>query len=194
VASRASGALAVAVLWIGIGVAIARTNFRVSGDLPLSRLAAANEAGSTFGPSLVLAALLFIVFSFDLTRRYPTSRAFAPLMVTAMAGQIVAGVVPIGDGDESAPVHVIAGLVLGGLIPVFLCVFALSQRPRSWRQTAFGLFVAQATGTMTGVVLSRMGVAALAEIIPALAFHAWVIVVTVHDPADTEEDLAAARR
>jgi hypothetical protein len=130
----------------------------------------------------MVAALLFVAFGSDVQRRYPVGRGFGAVLVTAMAGQFVAGAVPIGDTGESDPVHVVAGLILGGLIPVFLCLFATGQRPGAWRRTAFRLFAAQAASTAVGIGLSRLGVAALAEALPALLFHVWVVVVTVHDP------------
>jgi hypothetical protein len=173
---------AIAVLWIGIGVAVLRTGFELLGDLPLSRLAADGRAESIFGPSLVVAALLFIVFCVNVTRRYPVGRAFAVVMIAAMGGQLVAGVVPIGAPGESDPVHVAAGLVLGGLIPVFLGLFAVAQPAGPWRTTSIRLFVAQLAATVVGVALSGSGRAALAEMLPALFFHVWVVAVTLHVP------------
>ena len=173
---------AIAVLWVGIGVAVLRTGFEVLGDLPLSRLAADGRAEPIFGPSLVVAALLFVVFCVEVTRRYPVGRAFAVVMVAAMGGQLVAGVVPIGAPGESDPVHVAGGLVLGGLIPVFLGLYAVAQPAGPWRRTAIGLFLAQLAATVVGVALSGAGRAAVAEMVPALLFHLWVVVVTLHEP------------
>lgn len=181
-AARWSGVAAIAVLWVGIGVAVLRTGFSVVGDLPLSRLAADGRAVSIFGPSLAVAALLFVVFCLDVTRRYPVGRAFAVAMVAAMAGQLVTGVVPIGEPGESDPVHVAAGLVLGGLIPVFLGLFAVAQPAGQWRRVAVRLFLAQLAATVGGVALSGSGRAALAEMLPALLFHVWVVAVTLHVP------------
>src|SRR5688500_14013470 len=173
---------AVAVRWGGIRLCVLRTGFAVSGELPLSRMAADGRASTIFGPSLVMGALLFIAFCFDLRRRQRVGRAFVVVMVTAMVGQLVAGVVPIGEPGESRPVHVIAGLVLGGLIPVFLLLYAAGQRRGRWRRTAFRLAAAQAAATVVGIGLSRQGLAALAEILPALLFHGWVVAVTLHQP------------
>jgi hypothetical protein len=179
-ASRWSGVAAVVVLWTGIGVAVLRTGFPVLGDLPLSRLAADSRAEPIFGPTLVVAALLFVVFCVEVARRYSVGRWFVVVMVSAMTGQLVTGIVPIGAPGESEPVHVAAGLVLGGLIPVFLGLFAVAQPPGSWRQVAFRLFWAQLAATVVGVALSDSGRAALAEMLPAFLFHVWVVAVTLH--------------
>ena len=182
-AARWSGVAAIAVLWIGIGVAVVRTGFDLLGALPLSRLAADGRAEPIFGPSLVVAALLFVLFCVDVTRRYPVGRAFPVVMVAAMAGQLVTGVVPIGEPGESDPVHVAAGLTLGGLIPVFLGLFALAQPAGPWRETAVRLFVAQLAATVVGVALSGSGRAALAEMLPALLFHVWVVAAALYVPS-----------
>ena len=171
---------AVGVLVVGIGAAIVVSGFAVGGDLPISHMANDDRAGPIVGASLVIAAVLFIVFCFDVRRRYPVDRAFVPVMVTAMAGQFVAGVVPIGAMGQSNPIHVVAGLILGELIPVFLGLFAAAQPAGAWRRTAMGLFGAQALATVVGILLSQRGIAAVAELVPALVFHLWVGVVTMH--------------
>jgi hypothetical protein len=188
-----SGLLAVAVLWTGIGGAVLGTGFAVTGDRPLSRLAGEDGAGAVFGPVLVLTGLLFVAFASDVVHRYPGARPFGPVLVTAMVGQIVTGVVPIGPDGRSAPVHVAAGLVLGGLLPVALAVFALGQPAGPWRAVACGLAGLQVAATVTGLVLSARGVAAIAEIVPALTFHTWVVAVTVHDPGGPGRPAATGR-
>ena len=132
--ARWSGVAAVAVLWSGIGLSVLRTGFAVSGDLPLSRLAEDGRASAIFGPSLVIGALLFTVFCLDVRRRHRAGPAFAVVMVTAMAGQFVAGVVPIGAAGKSDPVHVVAGLVLAASSPVPPAVRRVSDGPRRRRR------------------------------------------------------------
>lgn len=183
------GPLAVAVLWVGIGLAAWSAGFDLLGPLPLSRLAHAGGLASTlFGPSLVIAGLLFLGSCAHLRARYPVAAGFVALMVLGMVGQIVTGIVPIGPAGSSDPVHVAAGLVLGASIPLFLRRFAVAQPPGPWRQRCLALAWAQAAATVVGIGLSQASVAALAEIVPALAFHAWVLVVAV---GPTDEPSAA---
>lgn len=177
---RWSGLLAVVVLWCGIGVAAVRTGFPLTGELPLSRLANDPRADPLFGASLVVAAVSFIAFCGFLTRRDHVGRTFTVVMVIAMVGQAIAGIVPIGPEGQSDRVHVIAALILGASIPVFLWRYAAGRSPGRWRRRAWALFAAQAGATAVGIALSRAGIAPLAEIVPALAFHAWVIAVTLH--------------
>lgn len=178
---------AVTVLWVGIGAAAVRTGFALTGDLPLSRLAHESGGRMLFGPSLVVASVLFVIFCIEVRRRYPVGRGFTTLMVSAMAGQFVAGVIPIGTAGTSNPLHVAAGLLLGAAIPLFLWRFAAGQQPGRWRLTAYTLFLAEAVASVAGVALSQQGVAALAEVVPAVFFHLWVVVVTVHDRAAATE-------
>jgi len=38
-------------------------------------------------------------------------------------------------------------------------------------------------GTVTGITLSKAGRAGLAEVVPAMVFHLWIIIVTTRWPA-----------
>jgi hypothetical membrane protein len=177
----------VLALWVGIGAAVARTGFSLFGSQPLSRLANDGRARLLFEGSLVLAALLFLAFGLLLARTEPVGRGFAPLLATGMIGQLIAGIVAIGPAGQSNPLHVVAGLVLGGTVPVFLWRYSVAQRAGRWRRTAMLLFVAQATATLVGIVLSRLGVAALAEIVPAAGFHVWILMVAWRWPRSRRE-------
>lgn len=177
---RWSGPAGVAVLWVGIGSAVARSGFPVGGDQPLSRLVDDGRARALFEGSLVLAAVLFLLFGLHVARTHPVGSGFTPLLTAGMLGQLVAGIVPIGPVGQSNPVHVAAGLVLGGTIPFFLWRYASAQPGPRWRRRATALFLAQAAATLAGIALSRFGVAALAEIIPAVGFHAWILVIAGH--------------
>ncbi|QXC60918.1 DUF998 domain-containing protein [Aquihabitans sp. G128] len=180
--ARWAGVAAVAVLWAGVGASVVRSGLPLAGALPLSRMAGDDRSSWLFGPALVVAAVLFLAWCTDVVRRHPVDLAFTVLMVAGMLGQMVAGIVPIGPEGSSDPVHVSAALLLGISIPVFLWRFAATQPTGPWRRTATRLFALQAAATVVGIGLSQAHVAPLAEILPALAFHLWVVVVTLHDP------------
>jgi len=179
---RWAGVAAIAVIWGGVGASVLRARFPLTGALPLSRLAEDGRSSALFGPTLVVAALLFLAFGADVAHRYRVRLDFAVLFVAGMVGQLVAGVVPIGPAGTSDPVHVSAALVLGAAIPVFLWRFAASQSGGPWRRTCWRLFGLQLAATAVGVGLSQRHVAPLAEVVPAAFFHLWVLVLTVHDP------------
>ena len=56
--------------------------------------------------------------------------------------------------------------------------FAAGQPPGPWRRLAYRLFWAEAVACAVGLYLSARSIAPLAEILPGVAFHAWVFVVT----------------
>lgn len=176
--TRWTGVAAVAVLWSTQALLVAATRFDLLGERPLSYLALEDDVGVLFGAGLTVAAVLFVVFLGHLRHRYPVGVAFSAAMLVAMAGQFVAGVVPIGGDGTAGRVHVIAALILGASIPVLMWRFAADQPPGAWRRRGYALFWFEAAACAVGITLSQNHVAPLAEILPALAFHAWVAVVT----------------
>lgn len=188
--TRAAGPLAVAVLWATIGVAVVLTGFDLRGDRPLSELANLGPGRWLFPLGLGAAALLFIAFHGHVRSRFPVTTTFSALMLLGMAGQLVAAIVPIGDGPAGT-VHVVSAVVLAATIPLFLVAFARRQPPGRWRRSAALLAAADVAACLGGIALSRAGEAPLAEIVPAAAFHLWVLVVAAR-PAPRPGPAAAA--
>ena len=176
--TRWTGVAAVVVLWSTQTALVVAGGFDLVGDRPLSDLALGADGRFVFGAGLVVAAVLFVTFLTWLRRRYPVGLACSAAMVVGMAGQLVAGVVPIGGAGTSNRVHVTAALILGASIPVLLWRFAADQPAGAWRRRCYGLFWLEAAACVAGIALSQQHVAPLAEILPAMAFHLWVGVVT----------------
>ncbi len=169
---------AVVALWSTQMFLVVALGFDLVGDRPLSDLALDADIGFLFGVGLTLSAVLFIAFLRYLRHRYLLGAAFSLAMLVGMSGQFVAGVVPIGGTGTASRVHVAAALTLGASIPVLMWRFAADQPPGVWRGRYYGLFWLEAAACAAGITLSRNQVAPLAEILPALAFHVWVAVVT----------------
>lgn len=186
-----------AALWSTQMVLIVAVGFDLLGERPLSYLALEADIGFLFGVGLTVSAVLFVIFQSHLRHRYRLGAAFSVAMLVGMAGQFIAGVVPIGGTGTAGRVHVAAALVLGGSIPVLMWRFAADQPSGGWRRWCYGLFWLEVAACAAGVTLSRNQVAPLAEILPALVFHAWVATVTFgprHDDAgERDEQLVAAR-
>ena len=187
-----------ATLWSTQAVLIVTVGFDLVGERPLSYLALDAEIGFLFGAGLVVSAALFVMFQRHMQQRYRLGAAFSVTMLVGMAGQLIAGVVPIGGTDAASRVHVAAALVLGAAIPVLMWRFAADQPSGAWRRRCYGLFWLEAAAVATGITLSRNHVAPLAEILPALAFHAWVVTVTFGpgdgDPIERSERIVTTRR
>lgn len=167
-----------AALWSTQVALVVVVGFDLVGERPLSYLALADDIGFLFGAGLAVSALLFAAFQGHLRHRYRLGAAFSVVMLVGMAGQLVAGVVPIGGTGTASRVHVAAALTLGASIPVLMWRFAADQPSGVWRRWCYGLFWLEAAACAAGFALSRSQVAPVAEILPALAFHVWVATVT----------------
>lgn len=176
--TRWTGIAAVATLWSTQLALIAATRFDLIGERPLSYLALESDIGFLFGGGLVVSAVLFVAFEWHLRHRYRAGATFSVVMLVGMVGQFIAGVIPIGGMGTASRVHVVSALTLGASIPVLMWRFAAGQPPSAWRRWCYGLFWAEAATCVAGITLSRLHVAPLAEILPALAFHTWVAMVT----------------
>lgn len=176
---RWTGVAAVLVLWSTQALAVSRTAFDLVGERPLSDLVNRPGGEWLFPIGLVVAAVLFLVFLGYIRTTYLVGAAFTIAMAVGMTGQLVAGILPIGGDGWVGRTHVISALVLGASIPVLMWRFAADQPPGPWRTRCYRLFWLEALACAIGIVLSRRHVAPLAEILPALAFHLWVFVVTL---------------
>lgn len=186
VLARSAGLAAVATLWSTLLAAALLSGFPLLGDRPLSWMVADPASAWLFRAGLVVAAVLFLVFSGRIRSQYPVGRLFSIAFVAGMACQIVAALVPIDGSPVEHRVHTAAALLLGASLPFFMWRFAAAQPPGAWRRLAYGLFWAEAAACAAGVVLSRWSVAPLAEIVPAACFHLWVAVLTLSRPPRPE--------
>jgi hypothetical protein len=177
--SRFTGLAAVAVLWSTLGAATVRSGFPLLGGRPLSWLAADPGGALLFSAGLAGGALLLVAFHGHLRARYRASRSFSIAMLAGLAGQIVAAVVPIHGSPAAERVHTVAALTLGVSLPVLMWRFVVAQPPGRLRRLAKRLFWLEAAACAVGVALSRRSVGPLAEILPAAAFHVWVVALTV---------------
>lgn len=189
---RYAGLVAVATLWTTLGAGAELTGFDLFGERPLSHLGTQQRSALLFSGGLVLAALALVAFHRHLRWRYALTAAFSVAMLVGLAGQVVAGLVPIGGDGLGHRVHTSAGLVLGASLPLLMWRFAANQPPGRWRRLCYGLFWVEAAAVATGLVLSARMVAPVAEILPAAAFHLWIVVVTVAGASHTAATPVAA--
>lgn len=179
---RSAGLGAVAVLWGTLGAAALLSGFPLLGERPLSWMVADRATSVPFRGALLAAALLLAVFCLHVRGRYPVGRGFTFAMLGGMAMQAVAALVPIDGGPTANRVHTVAALALGVSLPVLMWRFAVAQPPGPWRRVALSLFWVEVAACTAGVLLSKAGVAPLAEIVPAAGFHLWIVVLTLFGP------------
>lgn len=176
--ARSSGMAAVALLWSSLGAASLASGFPLLGPRPLSWLAADRSVAWLYTAGLGGGAALLLVFHRYVRSRFPVGRGFSAAMVAGMVGQGIAAVVPIHGGGARHTVHTVAALALGASLPALMWRFAAAQPPGTWRRRCRRLAWAETVACAAGLVLSRRSVAPLAEILPAVCFHAWIIAVT----------------
>lgn len=168
-----------ATLWGVLLTALAVTDFDVLGPEPVSYLGTRPASAALFTVALGVSALLFIAFHHYVRGRFAVGFGFSVAMLTGMAGQMVAAFVTIGGDGVAHRVHTYSALVLGASLPVLMWRFAAAQARGRWRTLCYGLFWAEAAACAAGLHLSSRSISSLAEILPAVVFHAWVIAVTI---------------
>jgi hypothetical protein len=182
---RSAGLLAVVTLWTSIGTGMYRAGLGFFDDRPLSDLGTDPRSSPLFRGGLLVAAVLLALFSLFVQERFSTPRSFLAASLIGLGGQIVAAVVPISGPGASHDVHTAGGLLLGISLPVLMWRFAAGQVPGRWRLKSYGLFWLEAAACAAGIGLSRSMRAPIAEVLPAGAFHLWIMVVTARSQTAT---------
>lgn len=186
---RFSGVAAIAVLWSSLGAASAVGGFPLLGRQPLSWLVAAGPwPAALYRAGLAGGAVLLVAFHGQVRTRYRVGRGFSVAMLAGLGGQLVAAFVPIDGTPPAHRAHTVAALALGASLPVLMWRFAAAQSPGPWRRRAYRLAQVEAAACVVGVLLSRHGIAPPAEIVPAAAFHLWIVVLTLAGRAGGRHD------
>ena len=174
-----TGVAAVVVIWTTLTAATAWTDFDLLGDDPLSYLGSRSPSAVLFTIGLAVPALLLGAFHQYVRERFPVASGFSLAMLGGLAGQMIAAFVPVNGDSLAHRVHTTSALVLGASLPLLMWRFAAGQPPGPWRRLTYALFWAEAAACVVGLYLSAHGVAPVAEILPAAAFHAWIVTVTL---------------
>ena len=174
-----TGPAAVVTLWTTVATGMAVTGLGFLDDRPVSYLGTDGRTVLLFQAGLLSAAALLVAFTFSVRTVFPAPPSFVVASLLGLGGQAVAAVVPLSGPGASPTLHLAGGLLLGISLPVLMWRFASGQPPGRWRATAYRLFWLEAAACVAGVVLSRSGLATLAEIFPAVAFHLWIATVAL---------------
>lgn len=169
---------AVATLWTSLLLAAGLADFDLLGEEPLSYLGTRPRSALLFSGGLLAGAALLTAFHGWVRAHFPVARGFSTAMLGGLAAQAVAAVVPIGGNGPAHRVHTTFALLLGASLPLLMWRFAAGQRAGRGRRLAYALFWLEVVACVVGFALSGRSVAALAEILPAMVFHAWIATVT----------------
>ncbi len=156
-----------------------RAGLGVTDDRPISYLGTDSRAMALFRGGLIVATVLLIGFALAVDRRLARPTGFFVVFLVAMAGQAVVATVSIAGDGASHAIHTTGGIVLGLSLPVLMWRFAAGQSPGRRRRQSYGLMWLEVASCVAGVALSRAQQAVVAEVLPAVGFHLWIIVVTV---------------
>jgi hypothetical protein len=170
----------VAVLWVSIGTGMVRTGLGFSSPDPLSYLGTDGRSRTLFRAGLLAAAVLLAAFAWFVHQRRSTPRCFLLAFLIGLGGQVVAAIVPLSGPGASPAVHTTSGLVLGISLPILMGCFAAGQARGPWRRLTWALFGLEVAACAAGVVLSQSMRAPIAEVLPAGAFHLWILVIAGH--------------
>ena len=176
---RFAGVAAVGVLWTTVGLGMWRVAFDVTGDRAISYLGTDTRTMALFRGGLLVATVLLLGFAWAVKRSLARPTGFFGVFLVGMAGQAVVATVSIAGEGASHAAHTTGGIVLGLSLPLFIWRFAAGQPPGRWRRQSYGLLWLEVVAVVAGVALSRVHLAVVAEVLPAVGFHLWIIVVTV---------------
>jgi len=160
-----------------------RTGLGFFDDRPISYLGTDPRSAMVFRGGLLLAAGLMAGFSWFVFGWFGARRSFLVAFLVGLVGQVMAAVVLLSGPGPSHAIHTAGGLVLGASLPILMWRFAAGIPSGEHRIEGYGLFWLEVAACVAGVALSASMQAPIAEIVPALAFHVWVGVVTVRSTA-----------
>jgi len=176
---RYAGLAAVATLWICVGAGMYRAGLGFFDPRPISYLGTDPTAELLFRGGLIVAALLVAGFAWFVWDRFRAPDSFLAATLIGLVGQVVAAVVPLAGHGVGRAAHNAGGIVLGLSLPVLMWRFARGQPPGRRRTQSYRLCWLEVAACIVGVGLSMAGKAPIAEILPALGFHLWILRVTV---------------
>ena len=170
-----SGILAVTLLWLGVGVGIALAELPLIGSKPLSALGTMPESALLFNTSVSVSALFFSVYFYRLYRRHRLPAQFALVAFINVAAQFLVGIFSY-EGREQI-IHTSAAFTWAFSIPILMRIFYLHARIRPSILFLRAEYAAVFIGI--GLFVFTEGIAPLAEMLPALPYHAWIMTMAV---------------
>lgn len=176
---RYSGLAGVIILWTAITVGMVRVPLSLFDMRPLSYLGVNMRTAGLFSIALILSAILFAMFGFYLRAQYRMKSNFLTALLVGLIGQIIVAIVPYGGAGKV--IHTAAALgVLAPSLPILTYLFAKDFPKGRDQRLAYRMFDLELICFVLGIgwlVIVRTA-APLSQILPALAYHAWIITFT----------------
>lgn len=174
---RYCGLVTVALLWGSIATGVKLAHLDLFGKDPLSRLGVEPTSAPYFSIGLILAALSIILFTHYLKTKFVITKSFMTVLLIGQAGQVIAALAPYGGMQPARFIHTIAALTLAFSIPLALWRFAAAQKNQQVIRAAYALMWLEVAAFVVGIGLFSFVTkgAPFAQIMPAIAFHVWII-------------------
>ncbi len=175
--TKYSGVSAVVLLWIAVIGGMIKTDLSLVDDRPISFLGVAPETALYFNTLLFFSAILFAVYGAFHYKNLSLSKWFIVTFLIGQVAQVIAALYQYGGSDKL--IHTVAAFTLAAAIPTYMLFFALSA-PKNLKSAAYKFYFTELlffTVGITAFIFAR-GISPLAEILPALPFHAWILYST----------------
>lgn len=178
---RLSGVAGIAVIWVGVSIALVLAHMSIFAHKPLSYLGIQPVSATLFNGSVFASAVLFIAFGLYIYKHYKTSPSFLVAFFAGQICQLIVALVPVEGTPTQHAVHTDFGLALGLSLPVLIWRFYKAQTNPAIRMTARTFSYVELGLCITGVLLSKNGIGVLAEVLAAAGFHGWIIWLSYQD-------------
>jgi len=182
---RFSGVLGVGVIWGGVVVAMNRAGLGLVDNRPLSYLGVDPASAQWFSISLLVSAVLFLLFGLYVRRVYDVHNKFFLYLLIGQIGQVIAAVSPYGKDSPWRLVHTVAAFVLAFSLPLLMREFTIAQTGKPRYRLFRGLLRLEQVTFIVGIGLFifTKGIAPLGEALPAIGYHLWIIAVAIVAPS-----------
>ena len=182
---RTTGTLGVAIIWIGVITSMQRAGLSLIDNRPLSYLGVAPDSARIFSVSLLVSAVLFVLFGLYVRRVYDVHNKFFLYLLIGQIGQVIAAVSPYGKDSPWRLVHTVAAFVLAFSLPLLMRQFTITQTGKPRYRLFRGLLRLEQVTFIVGIGLFifTKGIAPLGEALPAVGYHLWIIAVAIVAPS-----------
>lgn len=182
--SKYSGVAAVLVLWLAIPWGMYVIGLNLFDNRPISYLGVDPKTKLLFDSSLIIAAILMMLFGAQVKKTFHASKSFLTVLILGQLCQVIAAIV--SDSCSMRLVHTTAAYGIAFSLPLLMWRFVVCQPKGYIRRLSNKLFLAELASLIVGIGLFVLvnGVGPFGEILTVVFFHIWVIFITVHWRAD----------
>lgn len=177
---RYSGFIAVASVWVSIPLSILIARLNILSDMPISSLGTNQSTKHLFIAGLLLSALAFSAFAIRAYKILDSSVLAPAILIAGQIAQVIVAVTPYNVTSVIRPIHVIAAYILAFSMPVAMGFYSFTAKNLKFRDINIVLLQLEILLFTLGLgwFIFAPSAGALSEILTAVVFDVWVVVVT----------------